>query len=128
MKSIELYKAYCALAKLMDSKGVPFRLRVELVKLKQLIEPISIAYEQAENEIVQTYGDKDENGNPKIENQTVCISDQLALKEAKEKMNLLKSETVKIAFTPLEANISECELADITASDIEALLPIIRFI
>lgn len=121
MQMSSVLSAQSAIQKL-QSKPMPLKITYNLTKLYKALSVEADFYNEKLNEIVQTYGDRDEEGNlkPTADGRGVQIQKD-RLEEAQSKLNELY--TIEATLPDIKLSVETLGDVELTLEETNALMP-----
>lgn len=114
MKLYELVESNDSLKKLSTAEGLPFKTALSIARDIKEIDEVLQVYENKRKELVNKYGEKDENGELVIKDDNVKLTDRTAFVN---EFNALAMEDVDIEIKKISVNDLE-NVTSLTPSDI----------
>jgi hypothetical protein len=121
MQMSSVLSAQSAIQKL-QSKPMPLKITYNLTKLYKALSTEADFYNEKLNEIVQTYGERDEEGNlkPTADGRGVQIQKD-RLEEAQSKLNELY--TIEVTLPDIKLSVETLGDVELTLEETNALMP-----
>ncbi len=121
MQMSSVLSAQSAIQKL-QSKPMPLKITYNLTKLYKALSTEADFYNEKLNEIVQTYGDRDEEGNlkPTADGRGIQIQKD-RLEEAQSKLNELY--TIEATLPDIKLSVETLGDVELTLEETNALMP-----
>lgn len=121
MQMSSILSAQSAIQKL-QSKPMPLKITYNLTKLYKALSVEADFYNEKLNEIVQTYGDRDEEGNlkPTADGRGIQIQKD-RLEEAQSKLNELY--TIEATLPDIKLSVETLGDVELTLEETNALMP-----
>lgn len=121
MQMSSILSAQSAIQKL-QSKPMPLKITYNLTKLYKALSTEADFYNEKLNEIVQTYGERDEEGNlkPTADGRGVQIQKD-RLEEAQSKLNELY--TIEVTLPDIKLSVDTLGDIELTLEETNALMP-----
>jgi hypothetical protein len=114
MKLYQLVESNDSLKKLNTAEGLPFKTALSIARDIKNIEEVLQVYENKRKELVNKYGEKDENGELVIKDDSVKLTDRAAFVN---EFNALAMEDVDIEIKKISVDDLE-NVTSLTPSDI----------
>lgn len=121
MQMSSVLSAQSAIQKL-QSKPMPLKITYNLTKLYKALSTEADFYNEKLNEIVQTYGERDEEGNlkPTADGRGIQIQKD-RLEEAQSKLNELY--TIEVTLPDIKLSVETLGDVELTLEETNALMP-----